>query len=112
MTAPQIIFPVGPGGSSPLTAATRTRLFALSTAIYEHVGQNASACWYPIRCQYTHGPSCFLLDIGGSLGTLNIVMLPAQETRLPTHAELAQKLRSRSLILSVADATDAFYLAL
>ena len=112
MIAPQIIFLVGPGGSSPLTAATRSRLFALSTFIYEHVGENPSACWYAMRCQYTHGPSCFVLQIGGSRGTFDITMLPAHETRLPTPDELARKLRSRTLILPVADSTDAFYLAL
>lgn len=112
MIAPQIIFPVGPGGSSPLSAAARIRLFALSTFIYDHVGENSSACWYPFRCQYSFGPSCFALEIGGSRGTFHITMLPAQETRLPTPDELVHKLRCRTLILPVADLTDAFYLGL
>ncbi len=112
MNPAPIIFPVGPGGSSPLTAAARTHLFALSTFIYAQVGENPSACWYPFRCQYSHGPSCFLLQIGGSRGTFDITMLPAQETRLPSPDELAHKPRSRTLIIPVADATDAFYLGM
>jgi hypothetical protein len=112
MVLPQIIFPVGPGGSSPVTAATRSRLLALALAIHEHVGDNASACWHVARCQYIHGPTFFHLDVGGSLNTVNIVMVPAPETCLPTPADLARKLSTRTLILPVADATDAFYLSL
>lgn len=112
MIAPKILFPVGPGGSAPLTAATRSRLFALSTFIFEQVGDHPSGCWYAMRCQYTHGPSCFILQIGGSRGTFDITMLPAPETRLPEFSELKEKLHSRTLVLPVADSTDAFYLAL
>lgn len=112
MTAPQIVFHVGPGGSSPLTAADRTRLFALSTAIYKHVGENPSASWYAMRCQYSHGPFCFALDIAGSIGTLNIILLQAPETMLPLPSELPRKLSTGTLTLPVADATDAFYLSL
>jgi hypothetical protein len=39
-------------------------------------------------------------------------MLPAPETRLPDSSDFKEKLRSRTLVLPVADSTDAFYLAL
>jgi len=112
MTALNIIFPVGTGGSSIVIAADRSRLLALSTAICEYVGHQPSACWYAIRTQYIQGPSCFLLNIGGSLRHLSIMMLPAPETRLPSADELKEKIATGSLILPVADSTDAFYLTL
>ena len=112
MNPPQIIFPVGAGGSSLVIAAARSHLLALSTAIQQHVGKNPSACWYPIRSHCIYGPSCFLLDIDGDSDILSVVLLPAHETRLPTSAELAQKLPTRTLVLPVADPTDAFYLTL
>src|SRR5205823_12151020 len=107
MTAPNIIFPVGMGGSSIVIAADRSRLLALSTAICEHVGHRPSACWYAVRSQYILGPSCFLLNIAGSLRSLNIIMLPAPATPLPSTEELAEKVPTGSLILPVADPTDA-----
>src|SRR5438477_7172441 len=106
MTAPNIIFPVGMGGSSIVIAADRSRLLALSTAICEHVGHRPSACWYAVRSQYIHGPSCFLLNIGGSLRHLSIIMLPSPETRLPTPEELAEQIPRGTLILPVTDSTD------
>jgi|SRR5205809_7932750 len=112
MTPPNIIFPVGLGGSSIVIAADRSRLLALSTAICEHVGHRPSACWYAVRSHYIHGPSCFLLNIGGSLHHLSIIMLPAPGTCLPAADKLAERIATGTLILPVADSTDAFYLTL
>jgi len=112
MTAPNIIFTVATGGSSIVIAADRSRLLALSTAICEYVGHQPSACWYAVRTQYIQGPSCFHLNVGGSLRHLSIIMLPAPETRLPSADELKEKIATGSLILPVADSTDAFYLSL
>jgi hypothetical protein len=112
MTALNIIFPVGAGGSSIVTAADRSRLLALSTAICEHVGHRPSACWYAVRSQYIHGPSYVVLNVAGSLRHLSIIMLPAPETRLPAPDELAQRIATSTLVLPVADFTDAFYLTL
>jgi hypothetical protein len=112
MTAPNIIFPVGMGGSSIVTAADRSRLLALSSAIRQHVGHRPSACWYAVRSQYILGPSCFHLNIAGSLRSLSIIMLPAPQTLLPSTDELAEKVPTGTLILPVADPTDALYLTL
>jgi hypothetical protein len=112
MAPPNIIFPVGMGGSSIVTAADRSRLLALSSAICQHVGHRPSACWYAVRSQYILGPSCFVLNVAGSLRHLSITMLPAPETRLPAPDELAEKIATGALILPVADPTDAFYLTL
>ena len=112
MTAPNIIFPVGAGGSSIVIAADRSRFVALSTAISDHVGHHPSACWYAVRSQYIHGPSYFVLNIAGSLHHLSVIMLPAPETRLPEPDELSQRIATSTLVLPVADSTDAFYLAL
>src|SRR5256885_1015947 len=101
MTAPNIIFPVGMVGSSIVTAADRSRLLALSSAICQHVGHRPSACWYAVRSQYIQGPSCFVLNVAGSLRTLSIIMLPAPETLLPSADELAEKVSTGTLIMPV-----------